>query len=122
MQVIEHGAQRSRLGFRIHRLTKALAFGKLGIVLLLGVAGIAWRRARARTALFWASAVTLLAIPPITVDVRRRKREYMASISAACAGDLRGHIRVMAICAVDSVQALLDQFEVATRRSTEQQL
>ena len=40
----------------------------LGIVLLLGVAGIAWRRARARTALFWASAVTLLAIPPITVD------------------------------------------------------
>jgi hypothetical protein len=27
-----------------------------------------WRRARARTALFWTSGVALLAIPPITVD------------------------------------------------------
>ncbi|WP_131981822.1 hypothetical protein [Actinomadura sp. 6K520] len=40
----------------------------LGIVLLVGAAGIVWRRARARTALFWVSAVTLLAIPPVTVD------------------------------------------------------
>lgn len=40
----------------------------LGIVLLVGAAGIVWRRARARTALFWVSGVTLLAVPPITVD------------------------------------------------------
>ncbi|SFN98813.1 hypothetical protein SAMN04489713_103625 [Actinomadura madurae] len=40
----------------------------LGGVLLLGAAGIVWRRARARTALFWTSAVVLLAVPPITVD------------------------------------------------------
>ncbi|TMQ92381.1 hypothetical protein ETD83_27310 [Actinomadura soli] len=40
----------------------------LGVVLLAGAAGIVWRRARARTALFWTSSVTLLAVPPITVD------------------------------------------------------
>ncbi|TYK49222.1 hypothetical protein [Actinomadura decatromicini] len=40
----------------------------LGLVLLAGAAGIVWRRARARTALFWSSAVMLLAIPPATVD------------------------------------------------------
>ncbi|TDC60382.1 hypothetical protein E1200_30535 [Actinomadura sp. GC306] len=40
----------------------------LGIVLLVGAAGMVWRRARARTALFWMSAVTLLAVPPVTVD------------------------------------------------------
>lgn len=40
----------------------------LGGVLLLGAVGIVWRRARARTALFWTSAVLLLAVPPITVD------------------------------------------------------
>ncbi|WP_329094607.1 hypothetical protein OG979_09935 [Actinomadura citrea] len=40
----------------------------LGVVLLAGAAGIVWRRARARTALFWTSGVALLAIPPITVD------------------------------------------------------
>lgn len=40
----------------------------LGIVLLAGAAGIVWRPARARTALFWVSAVTLLAVPPVTVD------------------------------------------------------
>ena len=40
----------------------------LGVILLAGAAGIAWRRARARTALFWMSGVALLAIPPITVD------------------------------------------------------
>ncbi|MEU8305719.1 hypothetical protein AB0C84_19360 [Actinomadura sp. NPDC048955] len=40
----------------------------LGAVLLAGAAGIVWRRARARTALFWTSGVALLAIPPITVD------------------------------------------------------
>lgn len=40
----------------------------LGIVLLGGAAGIVVRRARARTALFWTSAVTLLAVPPVTVD------------------------------------------------------
>ncbi|WP_067794929.1 hypothetical protein [Actinomadura formosensis] len=40
----------------------------LGIVLLAGAAGIVWRRARARTALFWTSGVALLAIPPVTVD------------------------------------------------------
>ncbi|MEU8341111.1 hypothetical protein AB0C74_05405 [Spirillospora sp. NPDC048832] len=40
----------------------------LGVVLLAGAAGIVWRRARARTALFWVSGVALLAIPPITVD------------------------------------------------------
>ncbi|MEV5825870.1 hypothetical protein AB0L25_09860 [Spirillospora sp. NPDC052242] len=40
----------------------------LGVVLLAGAAGLVWRRARARTFLFWASAVTLLAVPPITVD------------------------------------------------------
>ncbi|NDU71619.1 hypothetical protein GWI34_03115 [Actinomadura sp. DSM 109109] len=40
----------------------------LGLVLLAGAAGMVWRRARARTALFWTSGVALLAIPPITVD------------------------------------------------------
>ncbi|WP_121436540.1 hypothetical protein [Actinomadura pelletieri] len=40
----------------------------LGLVLLAGAAGIVLRRARARTALFWASSVTLLAVPPVTVD------------------------------------------------------
>jgi hypothetical protein len=40
----------------------------LGVVLLIGAAGIVWRGARARTALFWTSGVALLAIPPITVD------------------------------------------------------
>lgn len=40
----------------------------LGIMLLAGAAGIVWRRARARTALFWTSGVALLAIPPVTVD------------------------------------------------------
>ncbi|SNR51809.1 hypothetical protein [Actinomadura mexicana] len=40
----------------------------LGGVLLAGAAGIVWRRARARTALFWTSGVALLAIPPVTVD------------------------------------------------------
>lgn len=40
----------------------------LGVVLLAGAAGIVWRRARARTALFWTSGLALLAIPPITVD------------------------------------------------------
>lgn len=40
----------------------------LGVVLLIGAAGIVLRRARARTALFWTSGVALLAIPPITVD------------------------------------------------------
>ena len=40
----------------------------LGVILLAGAAGVVWRRARARTALFWVSAVTLLAVPPITVD------------------------------------------------------
>ena len=40
----------------------------LGGILLVGAAGIVRRRARARTALFWTSAVTLLAVPPVTVD------------------------------------------------------
>lgn len=40
----------------------------LGGILLAGLAGIVWRRARARTALFWTSSVMLLAVPPITVD------------------------------------------------------
>ncbi|XRQ11853.1 hypothetical protein ACN3XK_13470 [Actinomadura welshii] len=40
----------------------------LGVVLVAGAAGIVRRRARARTALFWVSAVTLLAVPPVTVD------------------------------------------------------
>ncbi|RSN57821.1 hypothetical protein [Actinomadura sp. WAC 06369] len=40
----------------------------LGAVLLAGAAGLLRRRARPRTFLFWASAVTLLAVPPITVD------------------------------------------------------
>ncbi|MFG2014971.1 hypothetical protein [Actinomadura geliboluensis] len=40
----------------------------LGVVLLAGAAGIVWRRARARTALFWVTGVALLAVPPITVD------------------------------------------------------
>ncbi|GAA2168094.1 hypothetical protein [Actinomadura napierensis] len=41
----------------------------LGAVLLAGLAGLLRRRrARRETALLWATAVTLLAIPPVTVD------------------------------------------------------
>ena len=65
----------------------------LGVVLLAGAAGIVWRRARARTALFWTPAVALLAIPPAIVDFDYR---YMlpalpfACFAAAMAWGRRG--------------------------------
>jgi hypothetical protein len=40
----------------------------LGAVLLAGLAGVLRRRLRKETALLWTTAVTLLAVPPLTVD------------------------------------------------------
>jgi hypothetical protein len=40
----------------------------LGAVLLAGLAGLFRRRGRKEIALLWAAAVTLLAVPPVTVD------------------------------------------------------
>jgi hypothetical protein len=62
LQVIEQRAERPRFGLRIDRLTKAFAFGKLGIVLLLDLGEL--RLQNLESVLFAHRGTTQTTIPP----------------------------------------------------------
>ncbi|WP_131738549.1 hypothetical protein [Actinomadura roseirufa] len=70
----EHGAGRTRVVspfadvLRGYQKVVNVRGPVLGVVLLVGAAGILWRRARRGSGLFWLVGTALLAVPPVTAD------------------------------------------------------